>query len=465
MKSPMHIDNARSVLGLWLDSADGDKCYAVVLAKESTGFKLLKKAVVTNDSLKTFARENLAGESISTSVLSAALPSTAFYRLRVPPLDSNQLDSVIRIQAESILPLPLEQMQFAFRADEIADNGRRVTIAAAKTEHLRSVVTTARSIKASAVCLDHLAVVAGCKHLLNVDCDNSVLIDIQEITAHVLLIEDGVLKHAITLDIGSADLAGELSSLEMFCHDFTSALELFEVEPDTKVIVLSPAYDTYGDLINCLCDSGITAQPGVIQIDRINSDDTMTNEEAFLWLKPLGTAMAALNGHAGQLNIFEKLYDPDHAESARPKVSSIKRSSVIAVIMLCVFLFVSYTMDKLTLSRLSDANLAKIIDRQKTIKMVADQRPDILALLTKVQQACPEGLMLDGVDFKKGQPVVISSHTNNRDKMFEFEKKLGEQINISDVKIQSQNFQEKTKQIDFRISFHYGKFTGADKSL
>ena len=56
----------------------------------------------------------------------------AFYRIEVPEVKSEQMDSLVRMQAESLLPLPIEQMEVAWRSHKSGEGKAEITIAAAR---------------------------------------------------------------------------------------------------------------------------------------------------------------------------------------------------------------------------------------------------------------------------------------------------------------------------------------------
>ena len=57
----------------------------------------------------------------------------AFYRIMVPPVREDQMPSLVRMQAETLLPLPLEQMEMAWRQGAEKEGKSAVTITAARS--------------------------------------------------------------------------------------------------------------------------------------------------------------------------------------------------------------------------------------------------------------------------------------------------------------------------------------------
>ncbi|MEJ2647267.1 MAG: hypothetical protein P8016_02510, partial [Sedimentisphaerales bacterium] len=52
------------------------------------------------------------------SVVGYDSAGTAFSRVNIPPVDDKEIESMVRLQAESRLPLPADQMELAWRADK-----------------------------------------------------------------------------------------------------------------------------------------------------------------------------------------------------------------------------------------------------------------------------------------------------------------------------------------------------------
>ena len=94
---------------------------------------------------------------------------------------------------------------------------------------------------------------------------------------------------------------------------------------------------------------------------------------------------------------------------------------------------------------------------------VADGRPDVLDILTKVNESVQPEMLLDNFVFQKGKPVSISSFAKSYEQVYEFEKTLADKSGISDVKIISPTFDEKQKRVNFKMTFHYKDFTKTRK--
>ena len=71
----------------------------------------------------------------------------AFYRICVPAVKEKEIAAIVRVQAETRLPLPPEQVELAWRAGQIRDNEMTVTIAAARRDRLQEFVVSVRGLE------------------------------------------------------------------------------------------------------------------------------------------------------------------------------------------------------------------------------------------------------------------------------------------------------------------------------
>ena len=100
-----------------------------------------------------------------------------------------------------------------------------------------------------------------------------------------------------------------------------------------------------------------------------------------------------------------------------------------------------------------------LIQRQKLIKAVAQQRPDILQLLNQINTGADKGILLDSFTFKKGRPVTINGQAPSTEQLYKFQDNLRSRKGVKEVKIQSSSQDSKTKKFKFTITFHYGNLT------
>jgi len=379
------------------------------------------------------------------------------------------------MQAEALGPLPVDKMRLAWRADKAVAGKRPVTIAAGKTDGLKQFVPTAQKCRASKILLDCEAVIKAWKVLFGGTDEKSVIINIGRTHTYLLLAEHGRLSHAVTLDTGLTDLSAQQNwqnAAELFVHDLRNTLELFgqDVQPDTGVIILSEDIQTHKRLISYLADAGINARPAVADPQLLKAAEDVCSKDIYQYIEAVGLAMLALDGDGSELNLFADLYTPAELAEAAQTSMSLKRPCIITAAMVVLFLLVSYTVDKAALAQLKKhlyssgdnpnaTNAGALIEARKMRQVIARQRPDVLDLLTKINESGPESVMLDDFTFKKHQPVTISGHAKSFDQLYEFQKTVGDKNGITDVKIQNPSLDKKKEQVSFKMAFHYKNFT------
>jgi hypothetical protein len=286
----------------------------------------------------------------------------------------------------------------------------------------------------------------------------------------VLLTAQGLLAHAITLDIGANDLSGAdaAADLELFVHDLRNALELFgagDVEI-AGIFVISEDVGAHERIISYLKDAGIDAQATVPasrtlryghQSDAAASglpDTPVSARDICEYLEPIGLALMALDGDAAELNLFDGLL-AESEQNDKAKIGIVfKLACVIAAIAVVVFLVVGKYLDKASLAKLRGYEVVKLIEQQNIKELIASHRPDILGAITAVNECGSSGMMLNSFECKDGK-VTIASYARSWEQMYEFQKKLEAGKSIGPVTIISPSFDEKAKRVNFKMQFQY----------
>ncbi|RKY06102.1 MAG: hypothetical protein DRP65_12200 [Planctomycetota bacterium] len=458
---------------------------AVKVRRRASGYELIwKRSFGEEDAtgIESFLRESVnsaqseqAIQANEVVIIVAESRGVAFYRIEIPPVRDGQVGSVVKMQAEALLPLPAGEMQVCWRADKAAGGKRGVTMAAGKTEGLRAYAGAARRFGASKILLDYEGMVKAWLELFGGTYEKTVLIDIAESGTGVVLAENGRLSCAVTLDVGQENLSRQSdwrNTAELFVHDLRNALELFglSAEEDAKIVVLPEDVGTHKRLISHLKESGISASAAAPRPGAMKSSEEISPKDVIEYIGPIGAAMLALDPESDELNLFEDLYSATGTGRASRAAGSLKRPCVITAAMVVLFVLVSYAVDKASLAQLRKyiysesgnggaTNAAALIARQQMRKTIAAQRPDMLDLLGKISESGPDGMILDAITFKKRQAVTIGGSCKSYEKLYEFQKKLSEQSGIKEVRIQSSAVDKKKSKVGFKMTFHYKNFT------
>ena len=155
-----------------------------------------------------------------------------------------------------------------------------------------------------------------------------------------------------------------------------------------------------------------------------------------------------------------------------------------AAVMLVLLVVVCYAVDvaspgaiekRLSASG-SDADIDLLMQRQRLIKTVATQRPDLLDLLSEVSKSGERGIKLESFHFKKGQRVTVTGQAPGNEQLYKFQESLQEKTSIKDVKMTATQDTRsavgtrsaagakgaagaRSRGVKFTITFHYRSFT------
>jgi hypothetical protein len=412
--------------------------------------------------------------SMPATVLGLDSTSVAFYRIDIPAVSDAQLNSIVPMQAESILPLPAEHMKMAWRAAPSVNGKRSCSVVAAQSSQLAKIVADAGP-DVSRILLDTEALARAWMELFDSTTERVVLVNLRPTDCQVLLMDGGKLSHAVTVNTGLNDFASDGSSGNngLFVYDLRDTLELFgpDVPQDTPLLVISENPREHEKLISYLRDAGFNARPtvpssGLLYYARPDAADIVpshavvseasghvTSGDICQYIEPIGLALMAMDGDAVGLDLFQGLMRKPGASTART-VGTLTLLAVATVVIAVVCMVVARKTDEKQFAGLTDIGFNKLIEHRTAQELVASQRPDILGLITAINDCASEGMMLDSFEYKAGK-VTISSFANSREQIYEFEKKLNAKDNISDVQIISPTFDEKKKRVDFKMQFKY----------
>ncbi len=411
----------------------------------------------------------------------------AFYRLTVPAVKEKEIAAIVRMQAETRLPLPPEQVELAWRARDAGDNEMAVTIAAARKERLQEFVEEVRGIEPGKILLDCEGVVAAWRAFFggNESGKSAVVVSIAAQSTQVCLVEDGRLSNAVVLDMGIDDLSSAIhtadktaglteqtETAEAFVQDMRSVLELFGyAEPEElPVFVLSNGSDAIEGVVSALRSAGLDTRAAEPLGKELGVAGEIGAEELYEYRVPIGLALMGFEeGAEGllSLNIFERLYRPSGEEKKRYRIYSPKVAGAIAAAMLVLLVIVSYAVDAAgsraienrVRTSVSDADMNLLVQRQKLIRTVAGERADLLELINYVSSSGGRGILLDSLQFKKGQPISVTGQADSPDLLYKFQESLLTKKGIKEVEIQNATKDPRGDKFKFTITFHYKNFT------
>ena len=465
-------------------SQDGKELRAVEVRAHSGMFELLwaKSREGSEKDLALFAGE--CGLSIEqgdkaikdgekTVVVGFNSAGVALYRIWMPALKEKEMAGAVRLQAETWLPLPAEQVELAWRTGRTRNGEVAVTIAVGRKERLQGFLGNIGGMKPAKILLDCEGVVRVWRAFFSGREGDAVVMSMGARSTQVSLVNDGRLANAAVLDVGVDALsAGETVEqteiTESFVQDARGVLELFGCdEPgDLPVFVLSDGSDVIASIVSLLRSAGLDAREALPLAGSLKTAEGLGIKELYEYRVPTGLALMELEGEAG-LNIFEQLYRPFEVEEKKSWLYELKVAAVAAAVMLVALVIVSYAVDvaspgvieRRLKASVSEADMNVLVQKKKLIKAVVAERPDLLEILNYVNAKESRGILLDSFQFKKGQPVSISGQADNPDVLYKFQETLLTKKGISGVEIQNASKDPKGDKYKFTIIFHYKNFT------
>lgn len=436
------------------------KCCAVKIEQTPAGVKLLWKHTGPAEDLN----DALAGAGLQSSKIHTVLgidpPGIAFYNIEIPLVPDAQLDSIVRMQAETILPLPLEQMEIAYHRGKVIADKCRVTIAAGRTAQLSSEMIFAKNCKAAGIVLSCQGTVKAFDTLFDIGRQKYVILNLRKYDTQVLLSEDGKLAGAAKLDVGIDDLNGaDQQYAEIFIYDLRNTLEMFGLDSaeETALYVFSKSRPLTEEIVAGLNDLQMPAKAAELKPHAITGETVSEEEDICQYLAPIGCAMLTLDEENRPLDLFSRIYNTDKKKKKVSGFASLIRAAVIFAIMLIATFFTFNHLNKIELTRYDNDDIDKLVAQQKIRKLIAGQREDVLKLITLINEKPPAGMMIDSISYKKGEKVTIASHASSHEQMRAMRDFLSSKREFSEVVRQNPTFDEKSKKYAFKINFYYNK--------
>ena len=404
--------------------------------------------------------------------------AVAFYRIDAPAVGEDEIESIVKMQAEAMLPLPAEQMEIAWRQGPARNGKVPITIAAARKKLLQALVDSVRSFEPARILLDCEAIVTAWRTVFSESKQDALVVSLTARSTQLCLVEGGHLSNSVVLDIGledylqtslnlpgGGDLFDQTEVTDRFAQDIRSVLESsgYSEQTHLPVLVLSDGGDAIESIVSCLRSAGLDARVALPEVGILRSQSGFSPAQLYEYRLPIGLALMAIEKPADGLNLFENLYEPTGTKRKDYGLHSLKIAGAIAAVLLTLLAIVSYGLDVATEKRLSqltaEAGFKELVQRQTLLKTVAQQRPDLLQLLSDINSGDSRGITLDSFYFKKGQPASISGQVQDNDQLYDFQKSLLSKKGITDVNIQNTSRDSKTKRLKFTLTFHYKTFT------
>jgi hypothetical protein len=410
----------------------------------------------------------------------AGLDSTAvaFYRISAPAVGAEETSALVRMQAESLLPLSPDRIEVAWRKMPSTNGQVDITIAAARREHLVDFAHRVRPFQPRHVFLSCEGLAKAWQSLFAAQERRAVVVSVGRRLTQVCLVEDGLLTHSTVVDTGMVDLAPPPSgpaesaqTAERFAQDMRAVLASFgwKASMPGPVVVMSDGSAAFDHIVASLNAAGLPAKISLPRTEKVAGPTRVTPEAVYKYRVPLGLALMALEGTDESLDLFAQMARDEQARATRSSRWTTWAAGAAAAALLAGLVTTAYFVDRAKAAHfdalLNRSEFKAAQQHQKLLKTVARHRPDILQLLTDLGAGETDGIILDSMNFKKGQPVTITGQADNEEKMWKFQDGLRNQKGVSDVDNPSASPDKKTKKLKFTITFQYKSFTKKDAVL
>jgi len=471
---------------------------AIAAAKEDTGFKAVKlrrsdgrmevlwtKRMPRDDgSWREFTTQcgftadngaqKKGRDKHTASVVGLDSTAVAFYRLTTPVVAKEETEAIVRMQAESVLPLQPEQIAVAWRTIPSTNGEVDITLAAARRDHLSAFAASVRNFGSPAIYLSCEGTVKAWQKFFSEVESDAIVVSIGRRDTQVCLIQAGLVAHAAVFPTGLQDLMavdehGKVSEptemMERFTQDTRSAIESFRGDESVglPILVLSDGSEGIDRIIASLHAVGLPAKSSLPLSRGLKLPADCARQDIYEYRVPLGLAVIALESPSQALDLSVDMNEQEQARKTRSAQRSVKLAAALAAVMLVALVAVAYAVDVASEKRLSSLvnqpQFQQIRQQENLLKTVARHRPDPLGLLKEINSGDNSGIVLDSFHFKKGQRVTLMGRADNEERMWAFQKHLRGRKGMEEVEISTAIPDSKTKKIKFTINLHYRQFT------
>lgn len=460
---------------------------AVALCKHNDGPEVLwaNSMPVEGGSWEAFAAEcglatgsKLSGKAPqggATSVVGLDSAAVAFYRIAAPSVGREETAAIVRMQAESLLPLPASQIEVAWRTLPSVNGTADVTIAAARRDFLHRFAEEVRPFGPQAIVPACEGTARTWHEMFGERERQASIVSIDARHTQVCLVLNGSVANSAVLDTGMIDLSavagrdggpGEGAEvIERFAQDMRTVLGSFGWTESAAwpVFVLSDGSDGIDRIVAALDAAGVTTRVSVPRSPTLGLPTGLMPADLHRYREPLGLGLMTLDGPATGLDLFGAIRRAQREKKSRSARYSTTLAAIAAVVMLVVFVAVSAAVDFASEKRLTALvhrpEFQEASERQALLRTIARHRPDLLGLLAEISDGENPGVVLDAFHFRKGQAVTVTGQADNAEQMWAFQANLLGRKGIEDVTITNTTSDARTKKIRFTMVFHYRNFT------
>jgi len=392
-----------------------------------------------------------------------------FYRINTPPVNAQQMADLVHLQAEALLPLPVEQMELFWRTDAEPSGRTGVTLAAVRKSSLQAFLREIQPLAPDRVLLESEGLIKAWRHLFGGNNDRTAIIYIGRSKSQICLAEGGKILQAINLDSTRGALEGEINSaernVEKLAQDIFGTLRVFG-DASIPIQLLSDGSEQLEKINQYLRKVGLNSHSVRMDEARLHRGAIDKERDVFEFLLPIAVAVLALEPEVKTLNIFTQSEITQRQKKAKSLLYSVKSAAAAAIIMAILWAITAYGTDAIKLGKIEkylynpdlNINVNQLQEQQRIKKIVAARRSDVLGLLKLINEVVPEGMVLDSIDLKKRQPVALAGHSGDVKLIEKLQERLIDIPGIKNIRPQimpEKGNNKKPNEINFTLSFEY----------
>jgi hypothetical protein len=393
-----------------------------------------------------------------------------FRHMEVPARNEKEIESMVAMQAEAMLPLSPDEMEIGWR-DGRSDGSRvSVAIAAAKTSGLKAFAEEAGAMAPVSIVLECDGFVRAWSEACRNNSPRAIVVRPKADSTDVCLVEDKLLSQAARIDLGmDGMLSGgsvQIASVERLKQDIEGTAEMFGVGKETPIFLAGDGSSDLVGIVQYLKECGLPAQMSTPKGWSAKDGAAVPASELYPYMAEAGSAMLVLDG-TRELNVFSRLYRPRQDEERNNRGVPLRKAAAIAVAAIVVGLILWYGFDKLALWRSErllkeqrdGQSVISMLEQHKAVSLTASERPDILEMMTLIKKVAPSDVLFHNYMFRKGKPVTVTGQARSNDSLYKFEDALRKEKGIANVKEQSAVKDDKENKVIFTVTFDYKTFT------
>ncbi len=436
------------------------------LEQADTWFALAKRAKVIDESgIRIRASHHLA-------VVGLDSVGVVFYRMTLPKVGVQETNAMVRMQAETRLPLGVDQMGLDWKTIDSSTSECVATVAAMRKNS--PGVTEAVSLEPDHAILEADALVKmwqwGCRQ----KATDAIVMSCHSHHTVLCCVCDHQLIQASVLDAGLSDMVlsdtvfeamSPLNSgpVDQFIRDLKGVMQQYrENIPDcSTVTLLTDGSDALDAIAQAVTEAGLAVIKALPDESMFSGHSKLGVTDLYAWRVPIGLALCPLAEKPTHYELFKDLcgkQEKKNTSMVRPIAAC-----VAAVVAVCIMTGALYAVDVMRHKKLTELTSAPEVAQFQTEKayqnMVSKQRADVLELINVVTSKEHKGIILDKFTYKKGQPLKIDGRADKPPSWYSFDKTMTNTKGVSQPKRDNLVPDEKTKKVKFGMSFHYKTYT------